>query len=410
MLNILFLSHRVPFPPNKGEKIRTFHQLKFLGDKGHSISVLAPFEEDLELDFFKALEKQYCEMAVGIKLSNKLLRLCSGLIKGKALSIANFYSNDLQKCFDELLKNKKFDAIICTASSMAEYVFKSQWLKENPGPALLMDFMDLDSDKWRQYSERSGLPMKWVYQRETKLINKFELNIAAHFDACFFITDAEKALFSKDAPNNDNIFAIENGMDTETFKPATTPITSEQPILLFTGVMDYAPNVDAVVWFVENVWSEILAKWPEAKFYIAGMSPSDKVNNLSKHKGIVVTGFVEDILPYFHQATIFVGPFRIARGVQNKVLQAFACGVPVVSTNMGAEGIRCKNQESILLAATPEEFVDRIETLTLDKALSQSIADNALAIIHQHYAWEGVLAPFDRILNQAVTAKVKTPK
>ncbi|WP_133470507.1 TIGR03087 family PEP-CTERM/XrtA system glycosyltransferase [Paraglaciecola marina] len=406
-MNILFLSHRVPFPPNKGEKIRTFNQLKFLGDSGHNIHVLAPFEEEQELDFFKTLEQQYCQVADGVKLSNKLLRLSTGLVKGKALSVANFYSKNLQQTFDKLVKNKKFDAIVCTASSMAEYIFKSHWLAENPCPALLMDFMDLDSDKWRQYSERSTLPMKWVYQRETRLISKFEINIAERFDACFFITNTEKELFNKGAPNTDNIFAVENGMDTQTFKPALLPIHSEQPVLLFTGVMNYAPNVDAVVWFVENAWSQVLAKWPEAKFYIVGMSPSDKVNNLSKQKGIIVTGFVDDILPYFHQATIFIGPFRIARGVQNKVLQAFACGIPVISTKMGAEGIRCKDKESILLANTPEDFINEIATLTLDKALSQKIAGNALAIIQQHYAWEGVLAPFDRVLNEVTSVKVQ---
>ncbi|MEP2653046.1 MAG: glycosyltransferase family 4 protein, partial [Paraglaciecola sp.] len=119
------------------------------------------------------------------------------------------------------------------------------------------------------------------------------------------------------------------------------------------------------------------------------------------------TGFVDDILPYFHQATIFIGPFRIARGVQNKVLQAFACGIPVISTQMGAEGIRCKDKESILLAATPEDFINEIETLTLDKALSQEIAGNALAIIQQHYTWEGVLAPFDSVLSEVTSVKVK---
>lgn len=404
-MNILFLAHRVPFPPNKGEKIRTFHQLKFLSDKGHNISVLAPYEDPQELDFFKALQQQYCGSAVGVKLSNKFVRLGAGLIKNKALSIANFYSPKLQETFDDTIKEKSFDAIICTASSMAEYIFKSSWLKDKPGPALLMDFMDLDSDKWRQYSERSGFPMKWVYQRETRLISQFEQQVAAHFDACFFITNAEKALFNEHGPKTDNIYAIENGMDTETFKPALQSTAHEQPVLLFTGVMDYAPNVDAVVWFVENVWAQILAKWPEGKFYIAGMSPSDKVNNLAKHKGIIVTGFVDDILPFFHQATIFVGPFRIARGVQNKVLQAFACGVPVISTQMGAEGIRCKDKESILIASTPQEFLQLIETLTNQEDLRHSIANKALEIIHQHYAWEGVLAPFDKILNQVVANK-----
>jgi sugar transferase (PEP-CTERM/EpsH1 system associated) len=401
-LKILFLSHRIPFPPNKGEKIRTFHQLKHLVDAGHQVSVIAPYEDDSELDFFKALEQQYCEKVIGIKLGAKPRRLITGIISGKALSVSNFYSKALQLLLDGLLNQHQFDVIICTASSMAEYIFKSSTLTTHKPPVLLMDFMDLDSDKWRQYAQRSAYPMKWVYLRETKLIGKFEQQIAQTFNACFFITEAEKALFCKTIGKVDNIYAVENGMDTQVFKPAVNKVIPEQPILLFTGVMDYAPNVDAVVWFVDNIWQQVLKKWPQAQFYIAGMSPSDKVKALEVNQGIVVTGFVDDILPYFDKASVFVGPFRIARGVQNKVLQAFACGLPVVSTAMGAEGIRCKDGESILIAHTADEFMQKLTVLHEDKILVKTMTDNALNIIQQHYAWDGVLQPFDDVLHQQV--------
>jgi sugar transferase (PEP-CTERM/EpsH1 system associated) len=404
-LNILFLSHRIPFPPNKGEKIRTFHQLKHLVDAGHKVSVIAPYEDDSELDFFNALKEQFCQNVEGIKLGNKLLRLLTGIFKSKALSVANFYSTELQTALDDMVSKHQFDAIICTASSMAEYVFNSSHLNSDKRPALLMDFMDLDSDKWRQYSLRSSYPMKWIYQRETKLIGDFELKIAEKFNACFFITESEKALFCKTIGQDDNIYAVENGMDTDVFKPAPNKAIPSQPILLFTGVMDYAPNVDAVVWFVENVWAKVLEQWPQAKFYIAGMSPSDKVKALKTKKGIVVTGFVDDILPYFDQASVFVGPFRIARGVQNKVLQAFACGLPVIATNMGAEGIRCKDGESILLAQTPDDFMQQLMNLSESQELSKKISGNALQIIHQHYAWDGVLKPFEDVLHLEVNKK-----
>jgi sugar transferase (PEP-CTERM/EpsH1 system associated) len=400
------LSHRIPFPPNKGEKIRTFHQLKHLVDAGHNVSVVAPYEDDSELEFFTALKEQHCQHVVGIKLGNKILRLLKGILSSKALSVANFYTAELQTVFDDLLGKHQFDAIICTASSMAEYVFKSSHLNSEKRPALLMDFMDLDSDKWRQYSQRSSYPMKWVYQRETKLIGKFELQIAQQFGACFFITESEKSLFCKTIGKGDNIYAVENGMDTKVFKPVLNKVMPTQPILLFTGVMDYAPNIDAVVWFVDNVWSKVLEKWPQAQFYIAGMSPSDKVKALAANQGVVVTGFVDDILPYFDQASVFVGPFRIARGVQNKVLQAFACGLPVIATNMGAEGIRCKDGESILLAQTPDDFMQQLLNLSENQELSKTIADNALQIIHQHYAWDSVLKPFEDVLQQEVNKKI----
>ena len=400
-MNILILSHRVPFPPNKGEKIRTFHQLKYLREQGHQISLAAPFEEDDELDYFAQLEKEYCSRVLSHKLAHKLIRLPIALFTGKALSVTNFYNRKLQKSIDSLISTNQFDAILCTASSMAEYIFKSKAIQQLAvKPKLLMDFMDLDSDKWQQYADRAKFPMTWVYQRETKLIAKFEQQIAQKFDACFFITESEKALFSKTVSQSDNVYAVENGIDTDMFKPANNNQTAQHPIILFTGVMDYAPNVDAVLWFVENVWSQVLAKWPQATFYVAGMSPSDKINALSSVQGVVVTGFVDDIMPYFDQATVFVGPFRIARGVQNKVLQAFACGLPVIATSMGAEGIRCADNESILLAHTPEEFLEQLIKLTEDNELRQKISNNALDNIHKFYAWDSVLKPFNQVLEQ----------
>jgi sugar transferase (PEP-CTERM/EpsH1 system associated) len=409
-LKILFLSHRIPFPPNKGEKIRTFHQLKYLCEQGHQISVLAPYESQDEVTFFQELQKHYAVRAEGVALTNKVYRLCSGLLKGKALSVSNFYSQKLQQQVDETLCQGQFDAVICTASSMAEYVFNSNapcLVQHEISPRLYMDFMDLDSDKWRQYAQRASFPMSYVYRREQRLIAEFERQIVERFNACFFITDAETQLFKQNAPIANNIFAIENGIDTTAFKPAAVMPELAPPVLLFTGVMDYAPNIDAVLWFTEHVWQDILRRWPDAQFIVAGMNPNDKVQALTKTQGITVTGFVDDIMPYFARANIFVAPFRIARGVQNKVLQAFACGIPVISTPMGAEGIRCKQDESILLAESAEDFIKHIISLTTDAALYERISSNALSIIIEQYAWVSILHPFEQVIAGNITSTIQ---
>lgn len=162
--------------------------------------------------------------------------------------------------------------------------------------------------------------------------------------------------------------------------------------------MDYKPNIDAVVWFVENCWQTIIAHFPQAKFVIAGMNPVKEVELLAQFKGIDVTGFVDDILPYYQTADIFVAPFRLARGVQNKVLQAFSCALPVISTPMGAEGINCVADKSILLASTPSEFVEQVCRLVSDKELNKRIGAEALHLIQQDYSWEGQLAPLNNFL------------
>ncbi|MBU2869088.1 TIGR03087 family PEP-CTERM/XrtA system glycosyltransferase [Colwellia sp. E2M01] len=399
-MNILFLAQRVPFPPNKGEKIRTFNQLKFLAEQKHKISVCAPIEQNEDVNYFKELADKYCENVISHELTVKPFRLIKGLLKGQALSVANFYTKRLQSKFDDLLQQECFDVVICTSSAMAEYIYRSTSIKKlKKKPMLLMDFMDLDSDKWQQYAQTSNWPMKWVYQREAKILAKYEQQITHDFDVSFFIADAEVELFNSRCSHAGKVLTMGNGMDTTAFIPATISPNNEAPVFLFTGVMDYKPNIDAVIWFVETVWPSILTKYKKARFIIAGMNPTSLVNDLTNITGIEVTGFVDDILPYYHQSDYFVAPFRLARGVQNKVLQAFACGLPVISTPMGAEGIDCTQDEHILIANSEIDFLSAAERLEDDKAFRAKIKNNALSLIHEHYSWQGKLQVLDDVLN-----------
>lgn len=400
-MNILFLAHRVPFPPNKGEKIRTFNQLKYLSDDNNKISICAPLEHDNELEFFDTLHYKYCTDVSYSRLSSKIFRLVKGLLTGQALSIANFSSANLQNQFDEMLRKFDYDAIICTSSAMAEYIYQSKVLSSlSKGPMLLMDFMDLDSDKWQQYAKTSSWPMNWIYQREARLLASYEQRISHDFDTSFFIADAEVDLFKAQTKTSGTVLTLGNGMDTEEFTPASVEPLNEAPVFLFTGVMDYKPNVDAVVWFAKQIWPSVLDKYSKARFIIAGMNPSISVKELEKNDGIEVTGFVDEILPYYHLSDYFVAPFRLARGVQNKVLQAFACGLPVISTSMGAEGIDCVQNEHILIANNEVEFLSAIEKLENDKTFRTAIKKSALTLIHEHYSWQGKLQILDDVLHE----------
>lgn len=402
-MNILFIAQRIPYPANKGEKIRSFNQIKFLADMGHNIHVISPIENETEVEYCEQLaqfKNIHCEFK---KLPAKSLRLLVGFFKNEAMSVANFYSNALQSTIDFALKAHHFDAVICTSSAVAKYVFASKTLNQLPKkPMLLMDFMDLDSDKWRQYADKASFLMRRVYQREAKLISQYELKIQKSFDACFFIADAEIDLFKQTTGDVDNIHLLGNGMNTKEFYPAPHPTNNQSPKFIFTGVMDYKPNVDAVVWFVEHIWKEVIKQHPDAEFIIAGMNPNSTVQNLKKYPGITITGFVDDILPYYHQADYFVAPFRLARGVQNKVLQAFACGLPVISTPMGAEGITCEVNKDILIANNTDEFLTAINSLESNSTLKASITENALKLIYDHYSWSGKLQKLDKELKKAL--------
>lgn len=401
-MKILYLCHRTPFPPNKGERIRTFHQIEYLHRKGHEISVFALTFEASDADNLKALEGRHCHRTFHAPAPGRLA-LVSALLTGIALSVNNFYSRRLQASLDQFLANHPVDAIVCTSSSMAAYVFRSKAINLESGqrPTLVMDFMDLDSDKWRQYQTLKGLPLSLIYGREARLIARLERKIHQQFDAGLFISQAEVDLFLKQNPDLGKLHVIANGLDTSTFKPATAPKPAKGPVLLFTGVMDYLPNEDAVTWFVDSAWTTLKQRHPDARFYIAGMNPSARVKALARHPDVEVTGFVDDIRFYFDQAHIFIAPFRLARGVQNKVLQAFACALPTITTPMGCEGINCEAGRDVLVAETIDEMLAHIDWLVANPDLARQIGTNAMQLILDNFSWDSQLASFETLLQPA---------
>lgn len=275
---------------------------------------------------------------------------------------------------------------------MAEYVFRSRSKVlhgDNTTPRLYMDFMDLDSDKWRQYAERRSIPLKFIFAREHRLLQKYELNIHRKFDGCFFVSDKEVDLFVDRTGTRDNILAVGNGVTVP--DPVEEPqllTDREEGGLLFTGVMDYFPNEDAMLWFCESVWPIVLSRHPDTTLVIAGMNPSPRVRNLEHLDGVAVTGFLESLEPLFNSAKAVIIPLKIARGIQNKVLEAFAHGVPVVSTPAGAEGIECVAGQHLLVAEDAEAFADAVCRLLIDDELATQLSNAAHNLIRQRYDWE----------------------
>jgi sugar transferase (PEP-CTERM/EpsH1 system associated) len=409
-VKILVLSHRIPFPPNKGEKIRTFHQIQFLASRGHEILVLSPYEEQEELAFAKELERSLGEHGLNVKalmfpLKAKWLRLAKGLATNQSLTVANFHNQSMQDAFDDLIDAGDCHAVICTSSAMSSFVFQNKALmnaSNKPLIRLVMDFMDLDSDKWAQYESKATLPMRLVYGREKKLVNAVEKRSYQRFDECFFISENEVNLFAGQLAESSKLKVLGNGIDGAMFFPPKQGERSGQPVFLFTGVMNYKPNEDAVQWFVDSVWNDVKASWPQAEFVIAGMDPSPKIQQLAKKPGITVTGFVDDIVPYYQKADVFVAPFRLARGVQNKILQSLACGLAVVTTQLGLEGIKAEPEQEILIANNPESFFEAIQRLLTEEPLYRRLSENGPKFIQQHHSWDSVLQDLAAVLEGEV--------
>ncbi len=383
----MVLSHRVPFPPHKGEKIRTYNQLEYLRARGFNVTVFCLVHDENDEKFAIEYQQQTGIKVITCEVGFSKPRMAVGLFKFRALSVSNFYNRALQRDLDGHLASATVDAIYCTSSAMAEYVFNAEF-QGKPAPRKIIDFMDLDSDKWRQYIGVNRFPMSGVYWYESKTLLKYEKKIQQEFDQCIFISANEVDLFQQLLGKEvSNLQVIGNGVDLSAFRPRPE-LTFEQPLtLLFSGVMDYFPNENAMIWFAENVWKKLKSAHPDVKLIIAGMNPSPAIEALGSDPSITVTGFVDDMLACYHEANIFVAPFQIARGVQNKILQSFACGVPVVSTAVGAEGIDCIDGQHLLIAETADEYVAKIDELISDKKKYEQMCNAALQLVSDNFTW-----------------------
>ena len=404
---VLVLSQRVPFPPNKGDKIRTYHQIRSMVERGFDISVCTLLGDDGDRRDLDELETSLGVRTYGADLGPRWSRMSRAFLKGQPISVSFFYAEALSRTLGSLLERERVDAIMCTSSAMAEYVFRSG-VRERHGdasPLLVMDFMDVDSEKWREYARRSGFPKRWVFRRESRLIEAYERAVYRLFDASLLVSEQELEVFrSGTGVTGDKLHAVGNGVAL-----GPRPVRAERPVdranLLFTGVMDYFPNEDAMLWFHDAMWPRIRSRWPHSTLTIAGMRPTRKLRAIGRQPGVEVTGFVDDISRYHADADVFIAPFRIARGVQNKILQAFAAGVPVVTTPEGADGIACSDALDVAVAGEPDVFVDAVDLLLSDPDRHERQRLAARRLVESHYSWEARNRPLESIIAEGVAER-----
>ena len=409
-MNILFLCHRIPFPPNKGDKIRSFNEIQYLSQK-HRIHLGTILEDESENEYLAVLGK-YCSEVHAIRFSRKW-KLLKCLFSGSSFSVSNFYDLRLQAYVDRTLRDGKIDAIICFCSSMAKYIFESALYKENHlgGIRLIMDYVDLDSDKWLQFSKYSRFPLNLIYKIENKRLFIYEKRINREFDQSVFVSQREVKVFKELYPEARNVSVIPNGVDFEYFHPQDTPLNGGnngkdwRPKLVFTGVMDYFANEDGVRWFCEKILPTIKAEFPGVEFFIVGNRPTNAVRNLAKIAGVKITGYVEDIRKYYWMADVCVIPLRIARGLQNKVLEAMATGNAVVASSNASDGINCHNDSDIVIADSEEAFSREVINLLKDENRRREMGRKAVDNIRSNYSWERNLKSLDELCTSKRTEK-----
>ncbi|MEA3037109.1 MAG: hypothetical protein QOH04_2886 [Sphingomonadales bacterium] len=394
MSELLFLAHRIPFPPDRGDKIRSWHILKHLA--GLTRVHLACFADN-EADaahlpaLREALNGRLGEAHVEIRRTGRAVAAARALLEGKPVSLTLFESPHMREFVTRMLVNPKVESVFTFSGQMAQFV------PERLRQRFVMDFVDMDSAKFTAYAEAGG-PLAPLHRREAAKLFAFERDVAARADVSLFVSEAEASLFRAHAglPSAD-IRALPNGVDTDFYRPgAAEPAAAAHPLIVFTGQMDYAPNVDAASWFAR----EVLPLVPGATFAIVGRNPAASLKALASDR-ILVTGDVRDVRPWLAAADIVAAPLRLARGIQNKVLEAMAAGRPVVASPAAYEGIEAEPARDLIVADGAEAQARAIRDLLADPARAAAIGASARRRMEEAYRWDARLAPLASLVGLA---------
>jgi len=403
--NLLYLVHRLPYPPNKGDKVRSFHLLRHLA-RGHRV-FLGTFVDDAQdeanLDAYLEVLRPLCADLHVARLAPRTARLRSltGLLAGEALTLPYYRNGGLQNWVEATLRTQKIDAAVVFSSAMAQYLRG----RARPRPPVeLVDFVDVDSAKWTQYAAQHRWPMSWLYRREGERLLAYERAVATRAARSFFVTEQECALFLARAPEcAGRVEAMCNGVDADFFSPEhdlPSPFAAGELPLVFTGAMDYWPNIDAVAWFAAEVMPRLLQALPAVRFHIVGRSPTPAVQALAGAH-VAVSGTVPDVRPYLRHAAVVVAPLRVARGIQNKVLEAMAAARPVIASQECAGAVDAVVGRDFLSAATADDYVREIAALLAAPQRAAEIGQAARAGVLARYSWDAHLARIDAYLDDA---------
>ncbi len=401
MDDLLFLAHRIPYPPNKGDKLRSYHVLKHLASR-YRVH-LGAFVDDVDDWQHVDTVKHLCAgetLCLPLSPRRAKLRSLTGLATGQALAIPYYRDARMTRWVEHVVNRHRIRRVVVFSSPMAQYVNELDDLDR------LIDFVDVDSDKWKQYADASSTATAWLYRREAEALLEFERYSAARAIASVFVTQAESALFRRLAGDLISpVITVENGVDCDYFSPAAVAMPegwqqgkseADNRRIVFTGAMDYKPNVDAAAWFSREVLPLIRHQLPEASFWIVGARPTAEVRSLARANEVVVTGTVSDVRPYLAHAGAVVVPMRLARGIQNKALEAMAMGAATVISTLSAVAINAVPGRDFVLADDAESFARAVVELLNDPRERERLGHAGRNVVLENYDWSRNLARIDR--------------
>lgn len=393
-MRILYVCHRFPYPPKRGGKIRPFNMIKHFSLR-HEVTVASLARSDAEAQEARGIAPHCAAFSMG-KVSNPIqfLRMLARLPTRTPSSMGFFYSPDLEKQVRTLLATRKFDLIFVHCSSVAQYVAHVSGIPK------ILDFGDMDSQKWLEYAQHKAFPISLGYKLEGKKLMREEKRLAGIFDMCTATTRAEwESLRAYGVSTPSDWFP--NGVDSEYFSPGIEPYDPDT--ISFVGRMDYYPNQQCMFDFCANMLPLVRLRRPQAKLLIVGADPSPAVRKLGDIQGVTVTGSVPDVRPYVRKSAAMVAPLSIARGTQNKILESMAMGVPVVASSVAAGGVDAVHGEHFLVASTPQDHAACILKLMSDRSERARLSCAGRERMLTHHNWSESMKRLDTIVERCVS-------
>ncbi|MGA8760468.1 MAG: TIGR03087 family PEP-CTERM/XrtA system glycosyltransferase [Stellaceae bacterium] len=398
---VLFLCQRLPFPPNKGEKITSFNLVRHLGQRFNvHVGTFVDTQEDAsEIEGLRP----YCASLHVEHIIKPWVWMPATLrwLGGLPISFALFRAPGLKTYVRTVIEQHQPVAIVTHSSNISDYA-----LTPTPRRTVrVLHFADVDSEKFAAYAERTTKWKRWLFALEARRVRAAEARLTAGADAIAFVSDEEAALFcSVVGTRAAQIVTIANGVDAEAFdpgKPWPRPDWSDGPAFVFTGAMDYQPNIDAVVWFADTVLPRLLAVHSNVQFVIIGSNPAQAVRALASRRNVIVTGRVPDVQPYLAYAAAVVAPLQIARGIQNKVLEALAMGRPTIVSAHALTGIGTPDTTPVITADSAEAWVAACLQILDEPASAAALAARARPFVLEHFSWNARLRTLDELLSSA---------
>lgn len=404
-MSILFLAHRMPWPPDRGDKIRSYHMLRWIAERA-PVHVAAFVDQLDDWQYQDALEAIVVSTILEPRIRPMWKAGLRALASNRPVSLTAFDSPTMRRKINRLVKRERIDLIHIFSSQMAQYIPKGYQGR------VVMDFVDVDSAKFERFGVEGGGPMAMINRREGRLLAAFEARMSRRADASLFVSDAEAQLFRARSEAH-RVEVIGNGIDVDRFDPGRddiAPLASrpDGPLIVFTGQMDYRPNIEAVQSFAGDVMPRLRASFPSIHFAIVGRAPTAELRALDGKGGVIVTGEVPDTRSWLAAADLVVAPLRIARGVQNKVLEAMAMACPVLVSAAAFEGIDAVASEHLMVAGDVDEEAIIAAELLADPARREALGRAARGHVEARYRWDAQLAPLAAILGlpKAPVAKI----